>query len=198
MRRSYCVLRSVLATCVLALTLACTTDHASNAQPSSVPQGSGGINRAEHRQKPSLLLVSFDGFRADYLERFDLPNFRRVIARGTRARSLHPVFPSITFPNHYSLVTGLYTEHHGIVENSFFDPGPQRHVLLPRFQDGDGRDLVRRRADLGDGGTSGNGFGLLLLARLRGGHQRNTPDLLEQVRRRRGRTDNGSRRCSAG
>jgi len=115
--------RSVLATCLLAVALACTADHVSNAQPSSVPQGSGGINRAEHRQKPSLLLVSFDGFRADYLDRFDLPNFRRAMARGTRARSMHPVFPSITFPNHYSLVTGLYTEHHGIVENSFFDPG---------------------------------------------------------------------------
>ena len=120
MRRTYCVLRSLLATCVVTLALACA-GHDSSAQPSAAPQGSGGINRADHLQKPSLLLVSFDGFRADYLDRFDLPNFKRVMTRGTRARSMRPVFPTITFPNHYSLVTGLYPEHHGIVENSFFD-----------------------------------------------------------------------------
>lgn len=90
--------------------------------PAPVSAGSGGINRPEHVAKPSLVLVSFDGFRADYLDRLTLPNFRRVIARGVRARALRPVFPAITFPNHYSLVTGLYPGHHGIVENSFFDP----------------------------------------------------------------------------
>jgi predicted AlkP superfamily pyrophosphatase or phosphodiesterase len=90
--------------------------------PVPASAGSGGINRPEHLAKPSLLLVSFDGFRADYLDRLTLPNFRRVIARGVRAEALRPVFPAITFPNHYSLVTGLYPGHHGIVENSFFDP----------------------------------------------------------------------------
>src|SRR5262245_14400765 len=91
------------------------------AQP-AVSAGSGGINRPEHLAKPSLVLVSFDGFRADYLDRLALPNFRRVMARGVRAQALRPVFPAITFPNHYSLVTGLYPGHHGIVENTFFDP----------------------------------------------------------------------------
>ena len=122
MSRALRVLRLALAPCVLAATLACSSSHSTAAQSSQTPQGSGGVNRLEHRQKPTLLLVSFDGFRADYLDRFDLPNFRRVIARGTRAGGMHPVFPTITFPNHYSLVTGLYPEHHGIVENSFFDP----------------------------------------------------------------------------
>jgi predicted AlkP superfamily pyrophosphatase or phosphodiesterase len=93
------------------------------AQPAApLSAGSGGINRPEHLAKPSLVLVSFDGFRADYLDRLALPNFRRMIARGVRAQALRPVFPAITFPNHYSLVTGLYPGHHGIVENSFFDP----------------------------------------------------------------------------
>jgi predicted AlkP superfamily pyrophosphatase or phosphodiesterase len=93
------------------------------AQPAApVAQGSGGINRPEHLAKPSLVLVSFDGFRADYLDRLTLPNFRRIMARGVRAQAMRPVFPAITFPNHYSLVTGLYPGHHGIVENTFFDP----------------------------------------------------------------------------
>src|SRR6188474_778998 len=113
----------VSALCILTIAFACgphTTDGAG--QASSIPRASGGINRPEHLQKPSVLLVSFDGFRADYLDRFELPNFRRVMARGARARGMHPVFPTITFPNHYSLVTGLYPEHHGIVENGFWDP----------------------------------------------------------------------------
>jgi predicted AlkP superfamily pyrophosphatase or phosphodiesterase len=87
------------------------------------PAGSGGINRQEHRGKPHVILISLDGFRPDYLDRFELPNFSRIIRRGARARALIPVFPSVTFSNHYSLVTGLYPEHHGIVENRFFDPG---------------------------------------------------------------------------
>ena len=91
-------------------------------EPAPSARGSGGINRPDQVAKPSLLLVSFDGFRADYLDRFDLPNFRRFIARGARAEAMRPVFPAITFPNHYSLVTGLYPGRHGIVENSFFDP----------------------------------------------------------------------------
>ena len=84
--------------------------------------GSGGVNAPAHRDKPYVILVSFDGFRWDYFEKFRPPNFRRVIQRGARAEGLIPVFPSKTFPNHYSIVTGLYVEHHGIVGNAFYDP----------------------------------------------------------------------------
>ena len=56
------------------------------------------------------------------------------MARGVRARSMRPVFPTITFPNHYSLVTGLYPEHHGIVENSFFDPVRNASFSFRNFQ----------------------------------------------------------------
>ncbi len=87
--------------------------------------GSGGVNRPEHRDAPHIVLISFDGFRPAYLDRFDLPNFKRVAARGTRAQALVPVFPSLTFPNHYSLVTGLAAGRHGIVANTFFDPERQ-------------------------------------------------------------------------
>jgi predicted AlkP superfamily pyrophosphatase or phosphodiesterase len=90
--------------------------------PAASRAGSGGVNRPEHRNAPHIILISFDGFRSAYLDRFDLPNFKKVLARGTRARTLLPVFPSLTFPNHYSLVTGLTAERHGIVANSFYDP----------------------------------------------------------------------------
>jgi predicted AlkP superfamily pyrophosphatase or phosphodiesterase len=87
-----------------------------------VQTGSGGVNHPSHRDKASLVLISLDGFRADYLDRQDLPSIRRVLQRGARARSLVPVFPTLTFPNHYSMVTGLRVERHGIVSNIFFDP----------------------------------------------------------------------------
>jgi predicted AlkP superfamily pyrophosphatase or phosphodiesterase len=88
-------------------------------QPSA---GGGGTNAPQHVEKPYVILISFDAFRPDYFDRYDVPNFRRVLRQGTRARAMIPVFPSMTFPNHYSLVTGLYPERHGIVANSFYDP----------------------------------------------------------------------------
>ena len=88
----------------------------------SAAQPQSGINRPEHLDRPYVILVSLDGFRADYLDRFNLTYLRRLMSRGVRARSMIPVFPSLTFPNHYSLVTGLFPDRHGIVSNSFYDP----------------------------------------------------------------------------
>jgi alkaline phosphatase D len=84
--------------------------------------GSGGTNRPEHRDKPYVILVSLDGFKAEYLDRMPLPNLQRIMQRGARAKAMIPVFPSFTFPNHYSLVTGLHPGRHGIVNNRFYDP----------------------------------------------------------------------------
>ena len=68
------------------------------------------------------MLVSFDGFRWDYAERVDTPALDRLAAAGVRAERLIPVFPSKTFPGHYSIVTGLYPGHHGIISNNMRDP----------------------------------------------------------------------------
>ena len=73
-------------------------------------------------EKPYVILVSIDGFRFDYAERYKTRNILAVRDNGATAASMIPSFPSITFPNHISIVTGLYPEHHGIVGNSFFDP----------------------------------------------------------------------------
>lgn len=72
--------------------------------------------------KPTVILIGLDGFRHDYLEKTETPNLRRLAANGVRARGLIPVFPSKTFPNFYSIATGLYPENHGIVGNAMFDP----------------------------------------------------------------------------
>lgn len=74
-------------------------------------------------QRPVVLLISSDGFRFGYQFKTDTPNIRRLIAHGTEAeQGLIPVFPTLTFPNHYSIVTGLYPAFHGIVNNHFIDP----------------------------------------------------------------------------
>jgi predicted AlkP superfamily pyrophosphatase or phosphodiesterase len=119
-RRNLC---ASLAAFVLALALACGGVRQAAAPGGDAhPPGSGGVNRPEHRNKPYVVVVSLDGFRPDYLDTFDLPNLRRILQRGARAQAMVPVFPSLTFPNHYSLVTGLLPERHGIVGNSFYDP----------------------------------------------------------------------------
>jgi predicted AlkP superfamily pyrophosphatase or phosphodiesterase len=70
--------------------------------------------------RPTVLLISIDGFRPDYLEKTPSPNLHKLAASGVRG-SLIPCFPSKTFPNHYSIVTGLYPAEHGIVANTFED-----------------------------------------------------------------------------
>lgn len=71
---------------------------------------------------PYVVVVSFDGMRHDFPDRVPTPNFDRVAATGVRATGLIPSYPSKTFPNHYTLATGLHPSNHGIVDNAFYDP----------------------------------------------------------------------------
>ena len=89
---------------------------ASSGQTATAPTGPAERN--------PLLLISLDGFRWDYCDAHPgaSPNLRRLIQNGVSAKGLVPVFPSNTFPNHYTLVTGLYPSEHGMINNSFFDP----------------------------------------------------------------------------
>lgn len=101
--------RRVAAACGLLLALAfaaCT--------PRSTPAPASRLTR-------HVVLISLDGFRADYMTRPAATRLRAIAARGVRAERMIPVFPSKTFPNHYSIVTGLTAEHHGIVANAMRD-----------------------------------------------------------------------------
>lgn len=69
----------------------------------------------------TVLLVSLDGFRRDLLDRDAPPALNELAREGVVADWMQPSFPSLTFPNHYSIVTGLYPEHHGIVSNTMYD-----------------------------------------------------------------------------
>jgi predicted AlkP superfamily pyrophosphatase or phosphodiesterase len=71
--------------------------------------------------QPKVLLISIDGFINEYVERNETPNLDHFMNNGVVAEYMIPVFPTKTFPNHWTLVTGLYTENHGIITNSFYD-----------------------------------------------------------------------------
>ncbi|WP_229223864.1 ectonucleotide pyrophosphatase/phosphodiesterase [Duganella sp. sic0402] len=88
-----------------------------------------------------VILVSIDGFRPDYLARGVTPNLNRLVAAGARAVAMRPSFPSVTFPNHYTLVTGKRPDHHGIVDNVMNDPA----ISSERFTMGNAAAVTDRR-----------------------------------------------------
>jgi predicted AlkP superfamily pyrophosphatase or phosphodiesterase len=73
------------------------------------------------QQAQSLLLISIDGFAQHYMQRYKAPTLNRLAQGGVAAVSMQPAFPTKTFPNHYSIATGLYPANHGIVENNIYD-----------------------------------------------------------------------------
>lgn len=81
----------------------------------------GRENSVEQQKKPYVILISADGFRYDLAMRYQAKNLLRLSNSGVEATSMQPSFPSLTFPNHYSIVTGMYPSHHGIVANRFYD-----------------------------------------------------------------------------
>jgi predicted AlkP superfamily pyrophosphatase or phosphodiesterase len=90
-----------------------------------------GPNALEQQAKPYVVLVSLDGFRYNYLTQYKAKQLSALGAQGAIAREgMIPSYPSLTFPNHYTLVTGLYPEHHGIVANKFYDPLRKRQFAF--------------------------------------------------------------------
>lgn len=78
--------------------------------------------RSDRIERPTpLLLISIDGFRADYLDRGLTPTLQALADSGVRAEYMRPSFPSLTFPNHYTLITGLRPDRNGIVANIMED-----------------------------------------------------------------------------
>ena len=78
-------------------------------------------NSKAQQQKPYVILISADGFRYDYAKKYQAVNLLKLSESGVQAESMIPSYPSVTFPNHYSIATGLYPAHHGLVNNTFYD-----------------------------------------------------------------------------
>lgn len=81
----------------------------------------GRLNSLEAQSKPYVIMISTDGFRYDYAKKYNAENLLKLSDGGVKAEAMIPSYPSITFPNHWSLITGLYPSHHGLIDNFFYD-----------------------------------------------------------------------------
>lgn len=70
---------------------------------------------------PLILVISFDGFRYDFLNRGLTPNLLNLKTQGVHSTHMRSIFPTKTYPNHHSIATGLYSEQHGVIDNHIFD-----------------------------------------------------------------------------
>jgi predicted AlkP superfamily pyrophosphatase or phosphodiesterase len=124
--------------CVLALIVCTFRVHGQ--QSSAVLKADNPPNSAATQGKHYVVMVSLDGFRYDYAKKYGAKHLDALAAQGASApEGMIPAYPSITFPNHYTLVTGLYPEHHGIVANSFYDPArKQRYSYTDKASETDG------------------------------------------------------------
>ena len=92
----------------------------------------GRTNSTTQQQKPYVILISADGFRYDFADKYHATNLLRLRKEGVCAKYMQPSYPSLTFPNHYTIVTGLYPAHHGLVDNSFFDEKKQASYSMSK------------------------------------------------------------------
>ncbi len=109
----------------------CVVGSAVAQEPAPTASPSQGVNAPEHLDGPVVIMISVDGYRWDYPDLYSTPAIRRLLGSGVRAERLLPVFPTLTFPNHYTLVTGLAPGQHGIVGNEF-PAGERRYALGDR------------------------------------------------------------------
>jgi predicted AlkP superfamily pyrophosphatase or phosphodiesterase len=108
---------------------------AAQAQLAPVITVDHGPNAAAQVEKHYVVLVSLDGFRFDYAKKYGATHLLAIAAHGASVpQGMIPAYPSLTFPNHYTIVTGLYPEHHGIVGNSFYDPARKQRYTYSNPQ----------------------------------------------------------------
>lgn len=117
----------IAAAALAAILQACATAPVGGPPPAVAPA-------PMEQRAPVTILVSIDGFRSDYLNRGVTPNLTRLATGGVTA-PMHPSFPSKTFPNHWTLVTGLYPDHHGITANKMEDAARPDEVFTMQTDD---------------------------------------------------------------
>jgi predicted AlkP superfamily pyrophosphatase or phosphodiesterase len=121
--------------CSLVLFLAGCADQPSFKHPGNT----AAVAAPAHSGPTPLLLISIDGYRHDYIDRHLSPTLEMLAHGGVIAQSMQPSFPSLTFPNHYTIVTGLRPDHHGVVNNNMSDPLLGKFTLSDRKAVSDGR-----------------------------------------------------------
>lgn len=128
--------RGIVAIFILAAALRTPGQPAGSSEPHLNPalpltHIDNGTNSAKARKAHYLVLVSLDGFRWDYARRDGAAHLLALGKQGAWApEGMLPSYPSLTFPNHFTLVTGLYPEHHGLVANGFYDPARKARYAI--------------------------------------------------------------------
>ncbi|MCG8409916.1 MAG: ectonucleotide pyrophosphatase/phosphodiesterase [Bacteroidales bacterium] len=84
----------------------------------------------KEQDKPYVVMLSLDGFRWDYPDKMHTPNLDYIQKIGVKAEASIPCFPTKTFPNHYSMATGLYPDNHGLVQNKFYAPDIDKYFSI--------------------------------------------------------------------
>ncbi|KAN0087493.1 Alkaline-phosphatase-like, core domain containing protein [Tylopilus felleus] len=92
------------------------------------------LSNGTHEFKRTVILISIDGLSASYLDRGLTPHLLDISHQGLRAKYMKPIFPTLTFPNHWALMTGLYAESHGLIANNFWDPVTETEFWYNRYE----------------------------------------------------------------
>jgi predicted AlkP superfamily pyrophosphatase or phosphodiesterase len=100
------------------------------AQDTTQHRVEGRVNAPDKLSKPYVILISADGFRSDFADKYDATYLKSKRSLGVSAPSMIPSYPTLTFPNHYTLVTGLYPAHHGLVNNRYYDPTSRQEYSM--------------------------------------------------------------------
>jgi hypothetical protein len=120
---------------ILAFNFSCSSKKTDGGEPAPDPEAgflrikpeikrfNESLKNSDTAQRaPYVVMVSLDGFRHDYEKMYGAKTLEAIAKNGVQAAGLIPIYPSKTFPNHYSIVTGLYADEHGLVSNEFLDP----------------------------------------------------------------------------
>ena len=88
------------------------------------------LNSSKQKEKPYLILISVDGFRHDYADKFGAKNILRLSKNGVRAEAMIPSYPTFTFPSHYTIITGMHPARHGLISNHFYDRSRKEYYSM--------------------------------------------------------------------
>lgn len=116
-------------TIFICILLAITVQSQTDTTQIKVPNRQNSI---ENYSKPYVILISVDGFRSDYLKKYNAKNLQNFAKEGVIAKAMIPSFPTLTFPNHWTITTGLYPAHHGLIDNNFYDYKKEKFYAMSK------------------------------------------------------------------
>ncbi|MGY4537759.1 putative AlkP superfamily pyrophosphatase or phosphodiesterase [Mucilaginibacter sp. UYNi724] len=112
---------------LIALLTICHSGFSQDTTQHIIPNRKNSITQ---QNKPYVILISADGFRYDFAKRYNAQNLQRLASEGISTPYMMPSYPSVTFPNHYAIISGLYPSHSGLVNNTYYDPARREKYAM--------------------------------------------------------------------